>query len=128
MSTTLDFDATAAAEVDAIYSTPDVAATRIAVFRAVNPRRGETALDIGCGPGYLLRELATAVGAGGRAVGVDISEPMLAMTRRRCAGIDHAVAEKAKAGHLRTITGLSIWPARCRSTPMSRNWTRRLPN
>ena len=100
MSTTLDFDVKAAADVDAIYSTPDVAATRVAVFRAVNPKRGENALDIGCGPGYLLRDLALAVGAAGRAVGVDISEPMLAMARERCDGIAGAVIENAEAGRL----------------------------
>jgi len=77
MSTTLDFDATAAAQTDATYATPDVAATRIAVFRAANPSLGECVLDVGCGPGYLLRELALAVGEKGRAVGIDISEPML---------------------------------------------------
>jgi ubiquinone/menaquinone biosynthesis C-methylase UbiE len=97
MSTTLDFDATAAAQTDAIYSTPDVAATRIAVFRAANPKLGECVLDVGCGPGYLLRELAIAVGEKGRAVGIDISEPMLAIARRRCAGLNNVATQKTDA-------------------------------
>ena len=106
MSTTLDFDATAAAaEVDAAYSTPDVAATRIAVFRAANPKLGESVLDIGCGPGYLLRECALAVGGKGRVLGVDISEPMLAMTQQRCAGIVHVATEKADAGKIPSADG-----------------------
>jgi arsenite methyltransferase len=100
MSTTLDFDATAAAQVDAIYSTPDVAATRIAVFRAASPKLGESVLDIGCGPGYLLRELAIAVGEEGRVLGIDISEPMLTMTQQRCAGLAHVTTRKADAGKL----------------------------
>ena len=105
MSTTLDFDATAAAQVDAAYSTPDVAATRIAVFRAANPKLGESVLDIGCGPGYLLRECALAVGGKGRVLGVDISEPMLAMTQQRCAGIVHVATEKADAGKIPSADG-----------------------
>lgn len=97
MSTTLDFDAAAATQVEAIYSTPDVAATRIAVFRAANPKLGESVLDIGCGSGYLLRELGVAVGNTGRALGLDISEPMLAMAQRRCAGLTSITTEKADA-------------------------------
>jgi arsenite methyltransferase len=105
MATTLEFDATAAALADVIYSTPDVAATRIAVFRAANPKLGECVLDIGCGPGYLLRELALAVGGEGRVLGIDISEPMLAMAQRRCAGIVHVAIEKADAGKLPSADG-----------------------
>ena len=89
MSTTLDFDADLARRVESVYATPDVAATRIAVFRAAEPRRGERALDVGCGPGYLTRELACAVGPTGQAVGVDLSEPMLALARQRCGGASH---------------------------------------
>jgi arsenite methyltransferase len=97
MSTTLNFDATAAAATDAIYATPDVAATRLAVFRAANPRVGESVLDVGCGPGYLLRELGAAVGEHGRAVGIDISDPMLAIAQQRCAAIGSVVTEKTDA-------------------------------
>ena len=73
MTTTLNFDPALAKHVETIYATPDVAATRIAVFRAAGPRSKETALDIGCGPGYLTRELAIAVGPRGKVVGVDVS-------------------------------------------------------
>lgn len=97
MATTLDFDEKATAQVEAIYSTPDVAATRIAVLRAGNLRLGETALDVGCGPGYLLRDLALTAGKDGRAIGIDISEPMLALARRRCAGLAGVRIETADA-------------------------------
>ena len=46
LATTLQFDATAAAQVGVIYSTPSVAATRIADVRAANPKLGECILDI----------------------------------------------------------------------------------
>ncbi|NUT99428.1 MAG: class I SAM-dependent methyltransferase [Saccharothrix sp.] len=42
-------------------------------------RAGDRVLDIGCGPGYLT---SLAAGAGGRAVGVDVSEPMVDEARR----------------------------------------------
>lgn len=45
-----------------------------ACFRRHVPRRGATVLDIGCGFGDTTLELAVAVGADGKAVGVDCSE------------------------------------------------------
>lgn len=43
---------------------------------------GDEVLDIGCGPGYLTALAAQAASPGGRAVGVDVSEPMVAQARR----------------------------------------------
>ena len=47
---------------------------------------GGTALDVGSGPGNVTASLARAAGAEGLALGVDISEPMLARAVRREAG------------------------------------------
>jgi SAM-dependent methyltransferase len=46
---------------------------------------GERVLEIGCGAGALTAPLAAAVGAAGRVVAVDISEPMLGAARKRIA-------------------------------------------
>jgi SAM-dependent methyltransferase len=46
---------------------------------------GESVLEIGCGTGAVTLPLAAAVGARGRVVGVDISEPMLTVARQRVA-------------------------------------------
>lgn len=70
MSTTLDYNADLASRIETLYATPDVNATRIAVFRAAAPRLGQNGLDVGCGPGYLTRELAIAVGSQGKVVGI----------------------------------------------------------
>jgi SAM-dependent methyltransferase len=43
---------------------------------------GGVALDVGCGPGPVTRSLGRAVGGAGLALGVDISEPMLARAAR----------------------------------------------
>jgi ubiquinone/menaquinone biosynthesis C-methylase UbiE len=44
---------------------------------------GERVLDIGCGCGATTLEIAARVGPGGHALGLDISEPMLARARER---------------------------------------------
>jgi arsenite methyltransferase len=49
------------------------------------PARG-IALDVGCGPGSVTASLARAAGPDGLALGVDISEPMLARAVRAEAG------------------------------------------
>jgi len=47
---------------------------------------GARVLDVGCGCGQTLLELAELVGAGGHVMGVDVSEPMLARAGERAAG------------------------------------------
>jgi arsenite methyltransferase len=47
---------------------------------------GGVALDVGAGPGSITRSLAHAAGPDGLALGVDISEPMLARAVRAAAG------------------------------------------
>lgn len=46
-------------------------------------KEGDTALDIGCGPGYFTVPMARLVGARGSVVAVDIQRQMLERTRRR---------------------------------------------
>jgi SAM-dependent methyltransferase len=56
------------------------------------PQRGEHVLDIGCGSGTTVLELATRVGPGGHVLGADISEHSAARARQRIvdAGSRHA--------------------------------------
>lgn len=55
---------------------------------------GDGVLDVACGTGNFTRRFARAVGPEGLAVGVDLSETMLARAVRdtRSAGLDHQVA------------------------------------
>jgi ubiquinone/menaquinone biosynthesis C-methylase UbiE len=52
----------------------------------LNIPRGGVALDVGSGPGNVTASLARAAGPDGLALGVDISEPMLARAVRNEAG------------------------------------------
>lgn len=86
MSDTYDFDDEAARRIEALYTTPDVVATRVHIQNALDLRTGERILDIGSGPALLVQDMARTVGSEGRVCGIDVSEPMLEMGRRRCAG------------------------------------------
>ena len=53
------------------------------LLAAAAPRAGERLIDIGCGCGATTLDAAALTGAGGRALGLDISEPMIARARER---------------------------------------------
>jgi SAM-dependent methyltransferase len=63
----------------------DHAALTEAALTLAVPKPGEAVLDVGCGSGTTTFLLAGRVGAKGRAVGVDISRPMLGVARARAA-------------------------------------------
>jgi len=52
---------------------------------ALNPRAGEAILDVGCGAGQTLIQIAERVGANGRVIGVDISKLLLSIAHKRSA-------------------------------------------
>ena len=52
-----------------------------AAMEAAAPAQGDHVLDIGCGAGASSLALASLVGAGGRVVGLDISEPLIDRAR-----------------------------------------------
>jgi SAM-dependent methyltransferase len=54
-----------------------------AALKAAAPQPGERAIDIGCGCGDTAIEIARMVGAGGAVLGIDVSQPMLAVARSR---------------------------------------------
>ncbi len=79
----LQFDDEGARRLEAVYTTADVVAQRREVRAALSLQPGERVLDIGSGPGFLTAEMAREVGPGGRVAGVDPSDSMIAMGRRR---------------------------------------------
>lgn len=58
-----------------------------AALAAARARPGEKVLDIGCGCGATSLVLAETVGTAGAVLGVDVSQPMLEVARRRAAGV-----------------------------------------
>ena len=69
---------------------PEGVARRMAVFSALAVESGHSVLDLGCGGGHLVREIALAVGNGGRAVGLDMSAAQLDAARTVCVGLPAA--------------------------------------
>ncbi len=66
------------------YLSPEIVRQRARTFEVINPQSGEQIVDIGCGPGLLVHELAGAVGDKGRIVGADSSAPMIELAEKRC--------------------------------------------
>ena len=64
------------------------------------PRAGSTVMDVGCGCGATTIELARAVGPSGHVVGIDISEPMLALATERLRKFGNATCRLGDAAGL----------------------------
>ncbi len=60
---------------------------RLAVFEALSIKTGQAILDLGCGGGHLVRDIALAVGGSGRAVGLDASPDQLKSAGALCADL-----------------------------------------
>jgi arsenite methyltransferase len=94
----LQFDEEGSRRLEAVYTTPDIVEQRRAILQALDLRPGERVLDLGVGPGLLAAEIAVAVGATGAVCGIDLSESMIALARRRelppgAAALDLEVAD-----------------------------------
>ncbi len=79
---------------------PEGTARRLAAFAALDLRPGLSVLDIGCGGGHLVCDLALAVGEDGRAVGIDPNEKQLTAARELCANLPAAELHADIAGEL----------------------------
>ena len=94
------------------YLSPEIERQRKRTIEEIDPQPGETIVDIGCGPGLLARELAVAVGDGGRIVGVDSSAPMLELAHNRCAELPNVEFVECVATDL-AVDGASADVATC---------------
>jgi arsenite methyltransferase len=89
--TQLSFDAATAKALERAYHKRDMLRRRRHVRDALAAAAGERILDIGCGPGFYVRELLDVVGPTGSIVGVDASPDMLGLARLRCEGHGNVV-------------------------------------
>lgn len=74
---------------------------------ALGPAHGEIILDIGCGSGQTVVQLAERVGSAGRVIGVDIAPLLLDIARRRATGLAQASLVEADAQTL-DLPGQSV--------------------
>jgi SAM-dependent methyltransferase len=84
--TQITFDAATAKALEKAYHKRDMVRRRRHVRQALAAAPGERILDVGCGPGFYVRELLDEVGPMGSIVALDASPDMLALARRRCEG------------------------------------------
>lgn len=85
MSDGIQYDEAWGQRLVQIYSTPDVAKQRQIVLSSLDLQPDERVLDIGSGPGLLIEDMARIIGTGGSISGVDVSDAMVALSKKRCA-------------------------------------------
>lgn len=83
----ITYDSKAAQNTERSYLTPEIIQQRTRTLEALVLQAGEQVLDIGCGTGLLIEQMATRVADSGRVEGVDCSPDMLDMARHRCQGL-----------------------------------------
>ena len=92
-----DVDATTAREhaelLEQRSRVPEQVALREAYLDLLGVSAGQRVLEVGCGTGPTLRDVARRVGPGGRAVGIDPSAVFIEVARERA-------AQEGLAGHL----------------------------
>ena len=93
----LQFDSATAKALERAYHKRDMVRRRRLVREALAAAPGERILDIGCGPGFYVRELLDVVGETGSVVAVDASPDMLALARARCEGHSNVTFEHGNA-------------------------------
>ncbi len=81
----LKFDEATTRLLEIAYQGGDVSRRRRMAFDALHLVEGDSVVDIGCGNGLLTEEIARAVGASGRVIGVDPSADMRSPASDRCA-------------------------------------------
>ena len=78
-----------------------------ALLEFAEPLEGSTVLDVGCGCGVTTVELAQMVGPRGKAVGLDVSEPMLEVAKERLAAFPQAECRLGDAMEV-PLAGLEV--------------------
>jgi SAM-dependent methyltransferase len=96
----MEFNASLAARLTAVYATPDVVEQRKQTLVALGLRSGEHVIDIGGAPGYLALDMAPHVGGDGRVVVVDVNKSMVEAARGISGDIPSIEIQAGDAQHL----------------------------
>mmetsp|Transcript_36276 Transcript_36276/g.54745 ORF Transcript_36276/g.54745 Transcript_36276/m.54745 type:complete len:324 (-) Transcript_36276:337-1308(-) len=94
-------DKTRVSDLELEYVKPDVVKQRGEILKLLQPQVGERILDVGCGPGFLMADLSSAVGPQGHVEGCDLSGAMIERAAVRLQGCDNTRV---------TIAGAEILP------------------
>ena len=96
----LKYDKAAAQNIERSYSTPDIARQRLKTLKVLALNTGEHVLDVGCGTGFLISEMAAMVGETGSLTGVDFSQDMLDVAVERCKPLPQVNLQRGSAADL----------------------------
>jgi arsenite methyltransferase len=105
MTNAFQFDQALAQRMESVYKTSDAARRRQAILDSLGLQPGEQVLDIGTGPGFLAREMASLVGPAGKVLALDTSAPMLELAKTRCSGIPWIELQQGDAADLPVADG-----------------------
>jgi len=93
----LKYDKAAAQNIERSYNTPDIARQRLQTLKALALNPGEHVVDVGCGTGFLISEMAAMVGEEGRLTGIDFSQDMLDVAIERCKALPQVQLQQGSA-------------------------------
>lgn len=79
-----------------------------AALKAAAPRTGERVIDIGCGCGDTSIALARMVGPSGSVIGIDVSQPMLAVANSRQAEFSQLAFREGDASQARLPANIDL--------------------
>ncbi|MEO1469164.1 MAG: methyltransferase domain-containing protein [Pseudomonadota bacterium] len=96
----MEFTGDIAALQQGMARTRDLAQRRLAILHELAPIRGARVIEIGCGAGLLLREIALATGPHGLAAGIDVSADQVEVARAEIEGVPGARADTGDATDL----------------------------
>lgn len=96
----LNYDKAAAQAIERSYSTPDIARQRLETLKSLALNVGEQVIDVGCGTGFLVNEMAAVVGESGHLAGVDFSQDMLDVASKRCESLPQVTLRQGSAESL----------------------------
>ena len=102
MAKEFDHDEEESRKTERAYLVPAVVRQRMRTLEVLGPRARERVIDVGCGPGLLVRDLAVEVGPEARVVGVDSSPPMLELAGHRCTDAPPCVPKPSPSSALPT--------------------------
>jgi ubiquinone/menaquinone biosynthesis C-methylase UbiE len=116
MGTTYEYDDEAERRQEQTAMSADMVAQREFVRSVLALKPGERVLEVGCGNGYMVREMAGEVGAAGHVSGLDFAEGMVAKAGALCQAIPHADFRQGDAGALPfedaafdAVTGMQVY-------------------